>query len=138
MLDIKFSTVYGYALLYDKDKIYLVNTIYSKALFNLSKDAEKTTLEAYQIDQQEATNLEANKKGMGTLSAVLITQPIATLIYNFGKYTFKNYGISDSIAVKLLLLMITLFITLLLSRFFQNSREKKYLNIFLQIKKSCS
>lgn len=37
MLDVKVSSVYSYVLLYDKEKVYLVDTKYTNSLFNLPK-----------------------------------------------------------------------------------------------------
>lgn len=93
------------------------------------------TLDAYLIDQQEASYFEVeNKKAVGTVSMVLITQPLAALIYNFGKYLFQNLGVSYSVAIKLLLLLIVLAVTLLSCRIYLRSLEKKYPNITCQRK----
>ncbi|MGX7048477.1 hypothetical protein [Pseudolactococcus piscium] len=135
MPDMKVSSIYSFILLYDNERIYLVNTIYSKSLFSLPKAIEKVTLDAYLIDQQEASYFEVeNKKTVGTLSMVLITQPLAALIYNFGKYLFQNLGVSYSLAIKLLLLLIVLAVTLLFCRIYLRSLEKKYPNMLYRRK----
>lgn len=126
MPDMKVSSIYSFIFLYDNERIYLVNTIYSKSLFSLPKAIEKVTLDAYLIDQQEASYFEVeNKKSVGTVSMVLITQPLVALIYNFGKYIFQNLGVSYSVAIKLLLLLIVLAVTLLSCRIYLRSLEKK-------------
>ena len=126
MLDVKFSSMHGYVLLHIDEQVYLVDTIYSKSLFSLQKAIEKVTLDAYLIDQQEASYFEVeNKKSVGTVSMVLITQPLVALIYNFGKYLFQNLGVSYSVAIKLLLLLIVLAVTLLSCRIYLRSLEKK-------------
>ncbi len=129
MLDVKVSSFYSFLLLYDKEKVYLVNTTYTNSLFNFSKKPEKVILDAYLLDQQDISYFEVgNNKKVGTVSAVLITQPFVALIYNFGKYEFQNFGVSYSIVIKTLLLIIALTITLLSSRIYLKSLGKKIPN----------
>lgn len=132
MIDVKFSSVHGYVLIYCKGEVYLVNTIYNMSLFSLSKPPEKVTLDTYLLDQQAVSYFEAgNNKKMSSVSAVLLTQPLVAIIYNLGMDTFQNFNASKYIAIKALLLFISIFITLLSSRIYLKSLKKKIPNHFV-------
>ncbi|EGO2596461.1 hypothetical protein ACQUMI_001869 [Enterococcus faecalis] len=132
MIDVKFSSVHGYVLIYCMGEVYLVNTIYNMSLFSLSKPPEKVTLDTYLLDQQAVSYFEAgNNKKMSSVSAVLLTQPLVAIIYNLGMDTFQNFNASKYIAIKALLLFISIFITLLSSRIYLKSLKKKIPNHFV-------
>lgn len=131
MLGIKLSSVQGYVLLYCKEKVYLVNTI-NMSLFSLSKPQEQVTFDAYLLDQQTISYFEVgNSKKTSSVWAVLITQPLVTVIYNLGMGTFQNFNACKYIAIKTLLLFISIFITLLSSRIYLKSLKKKIPNHFV-------
>ncbi|EME3544700.1 hypothetical protein [Enterococcus faecium] len=126
MLDVKVSSVYSYVLFYDKENVYLVDTKYTNSLFNLPKPPEKVTLIAYLLERQLVSNFEVNNdKGMGPVTAVLITQPFVSLIYNIGKYLFQGFEENYYAVIKLLLLFIVLVITIISSRIYLKSLKKK-------------
>lgn len=128
MLGIKHSSVQGYVVLYFKEKVYLVNTI-DMSLFSLSKSPEQVFFDAYLLDQQAVSYFEAgNNKKMSSVSAVLLTQSLVAVIYNLGKYTFQNFEVSYSVAIKALLLFISIFITLLSSKIYLKPLKKKIPN----------
>lgn len=128
MLGIKHSSVQGYVVLYFKEKVYLVNTI-DMSLFSLSKSPEQVVFDAYLLDQQAVSYFEAgNNKKMSSVSAVLLTQSLVAVIYNLGKYTFQNFEVSYSVAIKALLLFISIFITLLSSKIYLKPLKKKIPN----------
>ena len=131
MIDVQFSVVQGYVLLYCKEKIYLVNTV-DMSLFSLSKSPVQVVFDAYLLDQQAASYFEVgNNKKTNSVWAVLIIQPLVAVIYNLGKYTFQNFDVSYSVAIKALLLFISIFITLLSSRIYLKSLKKKIPNHFV-------
>lgn len=132
MIDVKVSSVHGYVLLYCKGKVYLVNTIYNRSLFSLSKSPEKVTLDAYLLDQQAVSYFEAgNNKKMSSVSAVLLTQPLVTLIYDLGRYIFQSFDVNYSVTIKALMLLISMFITLVSCRIYLKSLKKKIPNHFV-------
>ncbi|WP_061412586.1 hypothetical protein, partial [Lactococcus sp. DD01] len=139
MLNVKFSSVQGFVLLYFEDKVYLVNTIYNMSLFSLSKPPEKVTLEAYLLEQQEVAYFESgNNKKISSISAVLITQPLVTLSYNLGKYIFQYFDVSYSLAIKVLLLLIAMLITLASCRIYLKSSKNKIPSHFMSQNKRFS
>ncbi|HHB0742380.1 TPA: hypothetical protein ACOAXA_002629 [Enterococcus faecalis] len=108
--------------------MYLVNTI-DMSLFSLSKSPEQVVFDAYLLDQQAVSYFEAgNNKKMSSVSAVLLTQSLVAVIYNLGKYTFQNFEVSYSVAIKALLLFISIFITLLSSKIYLKPLKKKIPN----------
>ena len=137
MLDVKVSSVYSYVLLYDKEKVYLVDTKYTNSLFNLPKSPEKVTLIAYLLEQHSVSNFEVNNaKGMGAVTAVLITQPFVTLIYNLGKYLFQGFEENYYAVIKLLLLFVVLAITIISSQIYLKSLKKKIPSNLIQKSKT--
>lgn len=138
MLDIKFSTIHGYVLLYDKEKVYLVDTIYTNSLFNLPKSPEKVILKTYRLKQNEVSYFEAKGsiKSISSLNIALITQPLTTIIYNIGKQMFQGLEENYYMVIKLILLISVLTITIISSRIYLNSLKKKFHNILYKKIKS--
>ncbi len=137
MLNVKFSKIFSYVLFYDKEKVYLVDTIYTNSLFNLSRPPEKVILKAYYLEPYQVSDFEvSNNKSISTITAVLITQPFVTLIYNLGKYLFQGFEEKYYVLIKLLLLLVVLAITIISSRIYLKSLKKKIPSNLLQKSKT--
>ncbi|KXF71670.1 hypothetical protein [Enterococcus faecalis] len=133
MLNVKYSKIFSYVLFYDKEKVYLVDTKYTNSLFNLPKPPEKVILKAYYLEPYQVSNFEiSNSKSMSTLTAILITQPFVTLIYNIGKYLFQGFEEKYYVVIKVLLLFIVLAITIISNQIYLKSLKKKISSNLLQ------
>lgn len=133
MLNVKYSKIFSYVLFYDKEKVYLVDTIYTNSLLNLPKPPEKVILKAYYLEPYQVSNFEVNNnKSISTITAVLITQPFVTLIYNLGKYLFQGFEEKYYALIKLLLLFFVLAITIISNQIYLKSLKKKIPSNLLQ------
>lgn len=88
---------------------YIVDTYHSKPKILLLATSPKiVTFKVTQIALDDYNlNKNDSRLSIGTLSIVLITQPLVTLIYNLGKNLFINYSISEQMIFKALLFILS-------------------------------
>lgn len=128
MLKWRNSCIGRYKILEVDQKKYLVDTLHTKPrflLFATSPDTVKFSIAEIDIKNTIFDKEETGFK-FGTLLAVLITQPIAGVLYKFGKKIFEAHAISEHIFLKISLFILSIIVSTFAFTFISQLDKKKF------------
>ena len=122
------SKIGRYKVYEEKNQKYLIDTQYTNPILELFIPPHARKLRAYQFLSNSISIFEKSGGNLsfGTLTGVLITQPLITFLYNIGESYFKKFSDQSYLLVKLILLIVTFLLTLSVYSFISKLDEKRF------------
>lgn len=124
-----YNSKIGRYKIYDENgQKYLIDTKYANPVLSLFIPPHSRALKAYQFSNNAISSFEKSGENLsfGTLTAVLMTQPIVTFLYNIGKNYFQSLSEQNYFLIKILLLILTLMISLSVFSFINKVDKNKF------------